>query len=395
MERTYYYMLYLAFSQIKGKKVKKELLADVDLELLYRAGRFHSVTALVSDALTDCEGFWGAENENLRRIFREAKEKSVRKNLLMDIERKKLFLYLEEQGIWYMPLKGVVLQGYYPKAGQRQMADNDILFDGAYQKKVHDWFKNRGYEVASYAEGNHDVYKKAPVYNFEMHTSLYGEQHNDGWEEYYKNIKERLVAETSGELRFTTEDFYIYFLSHAYKHFNGSGTGVKFLLDQQLYLKAHKASMDWQYVEGELKKLGVAAFERESRGLLEALEKSVEELESGDIIQRLQEKLTGTQREELSYLLHSGSYGTMQNYVQKKLGSYETGSLAGKKLRYYRERLFPGPEIMKYYHEIFGKYKILLPLGWVYRMVKRVAADPGRLLKEAELVAAMKEDENE
>ena len=88
-----------------------------------------------------------------------------------------------------MPLKGAVLKDLYPKHDMRQMADNDILFDVTCQKEIRDYFVSHGYEVISYAKGNHDVYEKPPVYNFEMHTALFGAGHNEVWAKYYENVK--------------------------------------------------------------------------------------------------------------------------------------------------------------------------------------------------------------
>ena len=53
----------------------------------------------------------------------------MRKALLFDAERKGILDFMEQRGIWYLPLKGVVLKDYYPAVGMRQMSDNDILYD--------------------------------------------------------------------------------------------------------------------------------------------------------------------------------------------------------------------------------------------------------------------------
>lgn len=93
--------------------------------------------------------------------------------MLLDSEREKIFSLFEKGGIWYLPLKGVILKEMYHVYGMRQMADNDILFDSTYRKEVKDIFLSLGYEMESYNKGNHDVYLKAPIYNYEMHVSLF------------------------------------------------------------------------------------------------------------------------------------------------------------------------------------------------------------------------------
>lgn len=96
---------------------------------------------------------------------------------------------------------------------------------------------SRGYEVEVFEQGNHDVYEKEPVYNFEMHTSLYGAGHHNEWISYYDRIKDRLRPKGNrSEYRFTDEDFYVYIMTHMFKHFDGSGTGIRSLLDQYVYL---------------------------------------------------------------------------------------------------------------------------------------------------------------
>lgn len=43
---------------------------------------------------------------------------------------------MEQRGIWYLPLKGIILKEFYPSVGMRQMSDNDILFDEAFAEQV-------------------------------------------------------------------------------------------------------------------------------------------------------------------------------------------------------------------------------------------------------------------
>ena len=65
----------------------------------------------------------------LPREFDQAKKKAIRKLSLFEIERSAVFGELEKAGIWYLPLKGIVLGEYYPKTAMREMSDNDIFCD--------------------------------------------------------------------------------------------------------------------------------------------------------------------------------------------------------------------------------------------------------------------------
>ena len=86
-------------------------------------------------------------------------------------------------------------------------------------------------------------------------------------------------------------------------------------MDTYVYLKKKGDALDWNYIAGELDKLGIADFESQNRSLALHLF-SVE-------------KLTEQDEEMLDYILSSGTYGTVQNCVSnkvKKLG----GGMPGK-----------------------------------------------------------------
>ena len=89
-------------------------------------------------------------------------------------------------------MKGSILKDWYPKPGMREMADNDILFDSSGRKQVRELFQNRGYKTVSFRKGNHDTYEKPPIYNFEMHVSLFQWTYKK-LNEQYENVKENLL----------------------------------------------------------------------------------------------------------------------------------------------------------------------------------------------------------
>ena len=107
---------------------------------------------------------------------------------------------LESAGI----LKGVILKDYYPELGMRQMSDNDILYDAAFRKTMQQYMLSQGYTLGA-KKAYEDDYFKLPVYNYEMHLSLFGNNDSD-FSQYFQNIEERLIR--NGYLCcFTDEDF--------------------------------------------------------------------------------------------------------------------------------------------------------------------------------------------
>lgn len=117
---------------------------------------------------------------------------SVRKNTFFEAANNSVLKTLEEAGIWYMPLKGAVLKNYYPRFGMREMSDHDILFDATRTDEVKIIMENLSFTTKYFGAGNHDVYYKEPLCNFEMHRGLFGSSHEGKFYEYYLDVKNRL-----------------------------------------------------------------------------------------------------------------------------------------------------------------------------------------------------------
>ncbi len=389
-----YDMIYLASFGInsKGKPDEKCLeryrTNEENIKELFRMSAKHFIDALVGTTLKRA-------GVVLPKYWEERMVKAVRKVILFDAERKKLCAWMDREHIWYLPLKGIVLKEYYPSVGMRQMSDNDILFDADAWERVEKHMISEGYEAEAVGKGNHDVYQKPPVYNFELHRSLYGRGNDERWVEYYSDIKSRLLSDqpevvcdaVHGASKNTTanqtesvnggnssygyhmsdEDFYIYITSHAYKHYSGSGTGIRTLLDFYAYLNAKEESLDFDYIQTECRKLGIMDFEKCNRRLCRKV------FSSQQIYDRVsfEQSLSADEMEMLKYYLSSGVYGTfermIENRIEKQKKTYGRGKLS--KLTYYWHRVFPGMELYENY-PLLVKHKFLIPVYWFYRIVR-------------------------
>ena len=335
----------------KGEENRKKL------EMLHEVCRAHFVDALTGTVLKRA-------GVRLPVQWEESIAKAIRKVILFDAERTKIFSFMDQKRIWHMPLKGVILKEFYPSIGMRQMSDNDILFDADYASEVHDYMESQGYETVAYGRGNHDVYEKTPVYNFEMHTALYGASHREAWVQYYQDIRSRLVPDTESgyACHMRDEDFYVYIISHAYKHYSSSGTGVRTLLDFYAYLQKKETMLDFEYIHTECKKLGIEEFEEKSRRLCKDIFLPESNAQYAEKRQFLLDEEAKTM---LWYYISSGVYGTKKQQIENQLQTYREKNRKSAKLQYIWNRLFPGMEVYRHYP--FSKHKWTLPLCWVYR----------------------------
>ena len=384
MEKTSELLIYLMACSLQEIKPEEALLANIDVEALLRLAKAHSVSAMVCMALEQTDAFRCAE-ESIRLKWLDSKNKAIRKNMLLDAERHQLEKEFAERGIWYMPLKGSILKDWYPKFGMREMADNDILFDPAGRTQVREIFQNRGHKTGSFRKGNHDVYEKAPIYNFEMHVSLFHGTYKELTEQY-KNVKERLlpVDGTAYQFAFTPEDFYVFVLAHAHKHYSHSGTGIRTLADIYVMDRHLGGIMDRDEVEQKLMQLGIAEYEQHSRVLAEKLFSAVRPL--------AETELTEDEKEMLLYYCDATTYGTVDNRVNNRLHELQENSENIKlwtKVKYCCVRLFPGREFCKFAYPFVYKHPWTLPFFWVWRIVYRSIASKKNVQQELKALKAV------
>ena len=94
-----YYLIYLIRCVLHNRILAKEKLDKMDLSGVFAVAKAHSLAAIAAYALES------AEIHN--KAFEEAKNKAIRKNIILDVERESVLNELEKAGIWYIPLNGV------------------------------------------------------------------------------------------------------------------------------------------------------------------------------------------------------------------------------------------------------------------------------------------------
>lgn len=381
-------LLYLLNCAV-NERVPEELPEELDFKELYKLSKFHSVSAMVSYALDRGKYLTEAYmSQEMIQKWAAARIGAIRKNLMFDAEREQILQWMEEVGCWYMPLKGVILKDMYPDVGMREMCDNDILFDKKFRKQLKEYMVGRGYEVRSFEKQVHDVYVKPPFFNFEVHSELFSESSRENWYDYYTNIKNILQKDSNNQLgyHFSNEDFYIYIMAHAYKHYKEAGTGIRSFVDTYVYLKKKKDRMDWEYIKREASRVDIDKFEYESRVLVQKI------FHSQNTFRNILPKSDG-EVEMLTYILGAGTYGTMKNTVENRfanIGKGKTKKSFNIKFKYCIERLFPGMDYMYKHRPLLCKYKILIPFFWIGRLIYRPFINGKQLIKEIKMLIKMK-----
>lgn len=381
-----YDMVYLAACGLHGCLPDHAIMDAMDLKKVYQMAEYHSLASITYFAVEHYLKSSDAANlkadSALLAKWKDARNKNIRRHILFDAEREKLLAFMEEHRIWYMPLKGILLKDYYPTFAMRQMADNDILFDGAHRHAVFDYMTQNGYTADDFDKSNHDIYLKEPIYNFEMHVSLFNVHSKRELRNYYRDVQARLHKDSQNEYgyHFRDEDFYIYITAHIYKHFTMCGCGIRSFLDVYVYLQKMQDQLDWDYIDAELSKLGMQTFEKDCKQLAEKLfGKDCESLKG------VSDRLSDSEKKLLEGCFRAGTYGTEENRVTNKVSDYmgDVQTANGfSRLKYVWHRLFPDAEYYRDQVPFVYEHRILIPFYVVFRWIKPLIFYPRRIWRE-------------
>ena len=366
-KRLSWLIIYLAGCAVRGDVPEISRLDGVDTDALLRIADKHTLGACVASAL---------ESAGLTtKRTRDEVARGIWKAVQLDNDWQAVKRQFDEHGIWYCLLKGAVIKDLYPVFGMRQMCDYDILIDPSRGDEVCSIMQELDFDVRHVGTGNHDVYTKEPVTNFELHRELFRDVCDEYSICFFANIGDRLIADDDGSFgrHMTNEDFYLFMLAHEYKHFTNSGTGLRSPLDIYVYLRKYADELDWDEIAVSLKKLGLTDFERRNRELAFRLFDG--------------ETLSEEEDELFSYFSSSGTYGTVGNDVKNKVAEFG-GGVSGK-LRYVRYLLFPPMARIKSYFPFFYRHKVLLPALFVYRLGKAATTNRAKILTKVRVLLDM------
>ena len=364
--------LHLISLYLNKKEEPSFKIDDSNISFFINLSKKHSLTALfykvVKDTKVDIK-------EEYLKVLEQYYFSNVQKHVLFDKERKELFEFCTNNRIPYLPLKGIILKHYYPDPYTREFADNDIWFAKDKDELIKKFFVDRGYEVELYRKSNHDVYLKKPCLNFEMHRYLFGETgDNEKIVNYFsKHFKVRVIAPLAFELYFMLDDFYVYYTAHSYKHFHIAGCGIRTLIDFYLFLKKNEENelLNFKYINKQLEKMDLVDFSNQISTLA---------LKVFD-----EKELSNEEMETLLFIASSGTYGTLENRVNK--GVKEKG-----KTKYLMSRIFPPYRYYKSAYPWAYKVPILIPIAWLCRFFRILFKNPKRATTEIKAIASSKKE---
>ena len=378
MNATQKLTIYLLRCALNKKIPDAKKLENADFDAIMSFAEHHSISALVSRAVSSISEYEGLMTDEQMKKWKRAKNNAVRHFMLQKQEAQNVFDALEEAKIAYLPLKGCILSKYY-EFGLREMSDVDILFDKTRQEDSRDIMVKLGYEITEFGEDYHDAYFKPPMYNVELHRYLFAPEKYPAYIEYYSDIFERSQKRKGREYEYVldTDEFYIFVMTHAVKHFDGPGTGLRSLAD--LYIYEKREELDEDRLRDAFERLGTT----KSASLLRRLANTVFDEENDlDALPLSEEEF-----KKLDFIIESGTHGSDDHRLDKKIKEVEESDDVRKaKLKYVRGRMKLTPRQIEITYPFFYKHKWARPFLIFGRIHRGLTVNRKKLHREMDML---------
>ena len=342
------YLLHLVFCALHEKEPEKA--EGVDFCALFEKAKQQEIYSLINDTVQSLD-FVSPEAKSL---FRNQTFSELNRMIALGAERNTIFSAFDEKGIRYMPLKGLIFKDYYPKESMRQMTDNDILIDEENREKAAEIMVQLSYKPYDTTQNSDDFFKQ-PYYTFELHRSLFDSESE--FSPRFASVWENAKQDKENERLYhmAKNDVYIYSVCHMFKHYIKKCCGIRFLVDNYLFLKKEGSALNWEYINAELEKYGLVDYEKQTKAL-------AKKLFDGEILSQEEEKL----------LKNYTDFGIFGDKEGKILQQYTAASQSGgnTNAKYLLRRLFPKKSEMLYNYPILEKAPYLYPFMLIHRFFK-------------------------
>jgi len=258
---------------------------------------------------------------------------------------------MEKRKIRLMPLKGYYMRKLYPIPEMRTSCDVDVFYDKERREEILEILPSLGFSLLSTSE-NDDHWNK-DIITVETHFDLTEEKSR--YRDYYKDVWNRLITKDGVRYEFSDEDFYIYMMIHAAKHFTNAGFGIRTVLDIYVYNK--EKVLDREYLKNEFEKLKLFKFVQCFENLASFWFGKGEINEETELLS--------------SYVIDSGVYGKEDNGVVMR-NIDKTATAKSTKRAFLFKMIFPSYKVMAKRYKVLKKCAILLPIMWIVRWFQAV-----------------------
>lgn len=297
---------------------------------------------------------------NIERIRKNLKD-DLRGVMHVNKEHIRLHKIMTEAGIPYVILKGAASASYYPDPLMRAMGDVDFLIDVSDVERTCKTLEEKGFKRNPKEHEKHIVYFDENGH-YEMHITPAGVPKGEKGDKVRDLLKDIIAQSRQYETDFGTirvpSEFHhgLVLLLHTCCHLTSEGIGLRQLCDWAVFVSSFSDEEFREIFEEKLKSVGLWKF-------AQVLTKTSVDYLGCKSFSFGEEIDDGITEEIIKDIFKSGNLGQKNpTSMQESLFVADSGD---KKtvLKHFFSSI---NEIVYFYWGFTKKFKILLPLGWLY-----------------------------
>lgn len=290
----------------------------------------------------------------------------------------RLFHAFEENGIDYMPLKGVNMKTLFPKPELRTMGDADVLIRQEQYDRIAVLMEQLGYRLTNVDE---QVYTwDSDALHLELHIAMV--QPLSRYYAYYGTGWKFARRDTCCRYRLSVEDEFVFLFAHFARHYRIGGIGCRHVLDLYVHRRACPQREE-HYIEQQMEKLNLLEFYRNMKRVLAVWFENTETDATVDLI--------------TEYIFSGGTFGSEKNrkYYWEVMGIIKAQSTKNSRAKMTVQTIFPPLSYMQRSYPVLRKAPYLLPVMWVVRFVRTLLFRPASIKRKADFLSDMRDDDVE
>ena len=292
-------------------------------------------------------------------LYRQKVKNSVAFQMMKNANFSHLYNNIIDNSIEATVLKGVICSLAYPNPDYRLSSDFDIVVKEEDRSSLHDFLLSEGF----FCKGDNYLDESTGLY-IEVSTSL-GE--GDGWikdtaERVFDGFFDRCIS-VDGFRTLSHTDHFVYLIYHAFKHFIGSGFGVRQIIDIFLFVKKYNAYIDYERSKEMLSEMNAFSF---ACNIFLLIEKYFDYIFDGFDYKINQSVLCPD--DFLADLLSAGVFGKSSE-DRLHSASLVLSAVNDNGNKSVLKTVFPSYKIMKSKFAFLKYLPFLLPVMWIYRLV--------------------------
>lgn len=271
-----------------------------------------------------------------------------------------LFETLMNENINAVVVKGPICALCFPEPDMRLSSDFDIVVSEDDRDKLHAILLSQGFSEnnSAYISKNNGLYLEVSTELGEGNGSL-----KEKANKVFDGFLDRAICLQKYRTLSVT-DHLAYLIYHAYKHFIGSGFGVRQLIDIYMFIKVYGNEIDYNVMNEQLHNLGITNF---AFNVFYAIEK-IFNADISFLLKNADEKILCFDG-FLSDLLCAGVFGkSSEDRLHSASVVLSAVENAGKKS--VNQTIFPPFAVMRGRYRILKKFPFLLPVFWLYRLIE-------------------------